>query len=567
MRLLRTDALEFKSFNGTEQPSYAILSHRWSANGDDEISFEDVLKGVAPQKKAYAKLKGTMDRARSDGYDWLWCDTCCINQNSSAELSESINSMFAYYQDAARCYVYIEEQSITTLSDLASSTWFTRGWTLQELIAPKQLHFYSRDWEFIGSKKDPAVCNLISQITRIDLGILTGEIRLASLSVAKRMSWAAHREVSRQEDMAYCLMGIFDVNMPMIYGEGGQNAFHRLQEQIMKDSNDHSIFAWTHETNKRSSEDGHGLLADHPRDFARASAILAFNDFEDSVPYQPSNRGLRIDLHLTSLDDGTFAAALNCPIPSKRRGYQNFIAIILKKTAVGVNQYRRVRCHELTGIDDRGPLRTVYVRQKSSIQDHEALMPWHFFQLRNLNTPVEEYELLDAACFPLKPNEVDNAPRPIIRNSKWLASSAVSSFPILKAPGRLSAVVRFKRKSDGATFSLLLGSANALEPGFDVSRASDSVKSISELEKSFQPCPPGVFMDLGSVIVRVDVETLIDVPRKLYVVDITITNHERISMDGGAPLVSEFIEDVRSNVANLLLRNVSMRRPNWDYQI
>ncbi|KAB8273231.1 hypothetical protein BDV30DRAFT_238882 [Aspergillus minisclerotigenes] len=252
MRLLRTNAvpLELKEFGedkiNKREIKYAILSHRW---GDDETSFQDLARleetGLKVSK-GYKKIQRFLERAAKDGYEYAWIDTCCINKESSAELSEAINSMFRWYQLADICYAYLQdvypsESPASINTQLQNSEWFQRGWTLQELIAPPNLVFLSNDWSDVGDKND--LSQLISKITLIDEDILRGKTRLGDCSVAKRMSWASTRVTTRTEDTAYCLMGIFNVNMPLLYGEG-RKAFVRLQEEIMKDSDDQSIFAW-----------------------------------------------------------------------------------------------------------------------------------------------------------------------------------------------------------------------------------------------------------------------------------------------------------------------------------
>ncbi|KAH7361654.1 heterokaryon incompatibility protein-domain-containing protein [Plectosphaerella cucumerina] len=237
MRLINTDTLEFKEFIGTPEP-YAILSHTWS---EDEVSFRDFYdKPRRETQRGFEKVRFTCKQAREDGISYAWVDTCCINKESSAELSEAINSMFKWYQRAQICYAYLEDVSESGVG-LSSSRWFTRGWTLQELIAPRSIDFFGAGWKRLGSK-DGLVVQL-AEITSIDITILAGTSKLGQASVAERMRWASNRKTTREEDMAYCLMGIFDVNMAMLYGEGPK-AFIRLQEEIMKETDDQTLFAW-----------------------------------------------------------------------------------------------------------------------------------------------------------------------------------------------------------------------------------------------------------------------------------------------------------------------------------
>jgi hypothetical protein len=222
-------------------PPYAILSHTW---GPDEVAFRDMLDGNGANKTGFGKIRFCGEQARRDGLHYFWVDTCCIDKSSSAELAEAINSMFRWYRDAAKCYVFlsdvlrnaveINDQSCQLPSvpwELAfqGSRWFKRGWTLQELIAPASVEFFSSDQEYLGDKK--SLERLICEITGIPSQTLYGS-PLADFSVTERMSWAKSRETTREEDMAYSLLGIFDVFMPLIYSEGRANAVGRLQEAI-----------------------------------------------------------------------------------------------------------------------------------------------------------------------------------------------------------------------------------------------------------------------------------------------------------------------------------------------
>ena len=250
MWLLRTDRAQLHYFN-RPPPKFAILSHVWQ---DNELSFQDLqaLHTVAtpcndnPRSRASSKIRDCCIYAESQGYEWLWVDTCCIDKTSSAELSEAVNSMYQWYASASVCYAYLhdvcmEEDGSVSDTSFRRSRWFTRGWTLQELIAPKDVHFLSAEWRWLGTKRMFAA--FLDLMTGIDCEVLTFEKPVTSVPVARRMSWAARRQTTRVEDEAYALMGIFEVNMPTIYGEG-RRAFRRLQEEIMKSSADHTLFAW-----------------------------------------------------------------------------------------------------------------------------------------------------------------------------------------------------------------------------------------------------------------------------------------------------------------------------------
>jgi hypothetical protein len=235
MRLLNCKSMTLKYFGESDLPRirYAILSHRWLENNDEETSFEDIQnpkRDTVQKKLGFKKIQQCCKQAIKDGIDWIWVDTCCIKQSSSTELSESINSMFRWYGSATVCYAYLFDVYGSPLHDEQSarefrnSSWFTRAWTLQELLAPKEVVFFSNNWEDLGTKLE--LSNLVSEVTRIDEEYLvprsdihsTPPTNIKSASLAKRMSWAVGRKASRQEDIAYRLLGIFDVNMPLLYG-------------------------------------------------------------------------------------------------------------------------------------------------------------------------------------------------------------------------------------------------------------------------------------------------------------------------------------------------------------
>ncbi|KAF1826669.1 uncharacterized protein K489DRAFT_313605, partial [Dissoconium aciculare CBS 342.82] len=226
---------------GKDIPEYATFLHLWSRNAADEISFADVQHNTYRAKLGFMKLEQVLSRAAQDGFEFLWIDTCCIDKTSSAELSEAINSMYRYYHDSAICYVFMADV-FDAERDFSESRYWRRGWTLQELIAPLKVLFFSATWAPIGFKE--SLASSIFEITGIEQEFLLHEQPLQVASVAKRMSWAALRKTTREEDIAYCLMGIFDVNMSMLYGEGETKAFLRLQEEILRSQEDHSIFAW-----------------------------------------------------------------------------------------------------------------------------------------------------------------------------------------------------------------------------------------------------------------------------------------------------------------------------------
>jgi hypothetical protein len=255
MRLLQHNKdgdFSLTEFFESDIPEYAILSHRWGA---EEVTFKDLMdstsKSKSKSKAGYSKIQFCGGQAKCDGLQYFWVDTCCIDKTNAVELQEAINSMFRWYQDATKCYVYMPDvlwprtTSVDGFNDPWESTfrkseWFTRGWTLQELIAPASVDFFSKDGELLGDKA--SLESRICEITGIPAKVLRGN-PLSDFSVAERISWAASRETFRQEDKAYSLLGIFDVKMPLIYSEGRDKAMQRLREEIEKASKGMSFFS------------------------------------------------------------------------------------------------------------------------------------------------------------------------------------------------------------------------------------------------------------------------------------------------------------------------------------
>jgi WD40 repeat protein len=245
MRLLQCDGedeLRFtKDFKKDDKvPPYAILSHTWQ---HEEVTFSEIITGSYKSKHGYRKIRFCAQQAKRDGLEYFWVDTCCINKENTFELRDAINSMFHWYQNAAKCYAYLSDVAIrkrrlcTAPNEevwepaFRASRWFTRGWTLQELLAPRVVQFYSTEWEPLGDRK--SLQQHIHEITRIPNSALEGA-RLSQFSVNERLSWNEHRHTELEEDKAYSLLGIFDVYIPPIYGEGIGGAYRRLMHEIKK---------------------------------------------------------------------------------------------------------------------------------------------------------------------------------------------------------------------------------------------------------------------------------------------------------------------------------------------
>ncbi|KAF5332331.1 hypothetical protein D9758_016116 [Tetrapyrgos nigripes] len=347
MRLLNTKTLQIHEFC-SDIPTYAILSHTW---GSEEVTFQDMQNTqVAEWKAGYAKLLGACAHARKYNFEWIWIDSCCINKESSAELSEAINSMYQLYGDSEVCYVYLADASSAedprdVESGFRRSRWFKRGWTLQELLAPRYVVFLGKDWEEIGTRW--SLRDAISALTRIPSRVFE-DGSLTSYSIAQKMSWAAFRETTRPEDQSYCLMGLFGVNMPPLYGEGCVKAFMRLQQEIIKVSDDRSIFAWIAPIGEQGSR---GLFAKSPFEFRMSGEVAASDTdtIDENSSYSFANNGLHIHLPLEEVpdgpsddsydndnDQGLFLASLHCR--SQKDG--KYLSVYLCK----INGRRYVRC-------------------------------------------------------------------------------------------------------------------------------------------------------------------------------------------------------------------------------
>ena len=365
MRLLHTTNLTFQEFYDDEVPAYVIISHRWER---DEPKHQDFLSDADHSGPRYRKVRDACALAAAGGWSFLWIDTICIDKKSSAELSEAINSMFRWYANAVHCFVYLSDvfwepkesfdrtrtpyywdplvtpkNPMESEKSFATSAWFSRGWTLQELLAPKFVSFYDYEWNRIGSRD--GLRNHIEIATRVDLS------RWTKACVAVKMSWLAGRKTSRGEDIAYCMMGLFDVNMPLLYGEGATKAFVRLQLEIVRKSDDESVFAWVH-TSTASSQVGQdllpGLIALSPDDFAESGGIyLDFRRRQQRRPYAMTNKGLSFEYPVVPLDSKASefgkirkrmrVLELNC--------YKHDLPVCIRLGYFGVGAWHRVDAH------------------------------------------------------------------------------------------------------------------------------------------------------------------------------------------------------------------------------
>ncbi|KAK8851141.1 heterokaryon incompatibility protein-domain-containing protein [Apiospora arundinis] len=445
MRLINVTSYLIKDFIGDDTPPYAILSHTW---GPGEVTLQDMQAEFgggdeapypsnnssrirASSKEGFSKIRYTCEQAAKDGLEWAWVDTCCIDKTSSAELSEAINSMYRWYNQADICYAYLVDvtldlrsgglesrpsrspstiHSALTLLDeaVAGSRWLTRGFTLQELLAPRDITFYNAHWTMIGSR-NVKLRDALAFATGIDsVCLMSGEhARLADYSIATRMSWAAHRSCTRTEDVAYCLMGIFDINMPMLYGEG-KKAFIRLQEEILKETEDHSLFAWSVTEDDVRAWCPTSIFAESPADFAGSGNIqrpattsrgitsitklglsiqvgVAFPDLPEPPKEWPYYLyGEPYNLQYFTLDCGVIGARRRMEKPSRSR-----IKIALLQDTRGVicdpstpsfcrlgvpwietEPIIEVRHSKERTQEERTELKRIYIRKNLSLQEH-----------------------------------------------------------------------------------------------------------------------------------------------------------------------------------------------------
>lgn len=413
MRLLDTKTARLEVFHDPARiPPYAIFSHVWQ---EAEQTFQDIERLASHQRpRAYAsrKIRRCCMFAEREGFDWIWIDTCCIDKSSSSELSEAINSMYAWYAGAAICYVYMYDVEDTHPSrgpSFRQSVWFNRGWTLQELLAPSYVVFLSKEWHTLGTKQ--TLAHLIMEITGIPESVLLHEQEVHQISVAQRMAWAATRRTTREEDRAYSLMGIFDVHMPTIYGEGS-HAFLRLQLEILKRSDDQSIFAWGSSSIDYKMLSGatpvmvvrdvelqdpalRTLLATSPSDFIGAGDIVpitpdVFGDLighSDLVPpqFDHTNQGMSTTLPIVTLqyrqplvffsilacqdsDENLIILFLHQPLRTSNKYYQHYVGADLALTSSGsphpsATFYRvgRITRGDLIALRDRIILQSLFI--------------------------------------------------------------------------------------------------------------------------------------------------------------------------------------------------------------
>jgi Heterokaryon incompatibility protein (HET) len=354
-----------RELKGQQTAPYVIVSHRWR---EREVIYEDMTE--------FKKLKASGSWEKSDSaakvvracqkvleqYNGkvvhLWMDTVCINKQDPAEMSSSINSMYQWYKKAEVCFAYLDDCDREDAPTFTKSQWFTRGWTLQELVAPKNVIFYDKNWKKIGDKT--SLKSVLTKRTNISENFLLHLKDISLASVSQRMSWFSGRETTVPEDTAYCLLGLFGVNMSLLYGEGLERAFRRLQEEIMRYSDDHSLFAWRSDTGPAK---GSGLLAASPHWFRASGEYEHKQDRENQKPYQMTNKGICIPLRLQQYQ-GHYIASIDCP-----HGAHHFLGVYFERDSPDTEQYHRIKTDEWCIVQNtgRGNIQNVYVKPPMEI--------------------------------------------------------------------------------------------------------------------------------------------------------------------------------------------------------
>lgn len=328
MRLINTKTLKLSEFADGAVPPYSILSHVWGDQADecclqdfarDEAHSEDVKS-----KPGYAKIVNFCRVSLENGFEWAWADTVCIDKSEYEELNTAINSMFAWYERSEVCYAYLEDTQtpeadnesesagdssesswsssslvgLSVMEALKHAQWFTRGWTLPELIAPTTISFFSRDWTFICSRHDARA--EIRRITSVPLTLLSSPGNnifkqtksLNAYTSHHKMQWMSKRHTRHEEDMAYCLLGLFDVQMPIRYGEG-ERAFERLQDLIIRIRGDASVLMWQADPQCQLGDPGPcRYLASHPSAFHQTSTYMSPSEVKEPVLIGPCSQDM-----------------------------------------------------------------------------------------------------------------------------------------------------------------------------------------------------------------------------------------------------------------------------------
>lgn len=348
-----------------QRTPYVIISHVWRKKEviyEDMVQFNKLEASKSREKpESAAKIVGackTVLRYYNKKVEHLWLDTVCIDKKDPTELSMSINSMYRWYKEAEVCFAYLDDYPTMEVPIFTQSKWFTRGWTLQELVAPRKVIFFDKDWKEIGDKI--SLQTSLTRQTKISGNYLLHLHDVSHASVSQRMSWFSGRITTVSEDTAYSLLGLFGVNMPLLYGEGKERAFRRLQEEIMKYSDDHSLFAWKLENRPKHKS---GLFAGSPDCFQGTGDYEHKPNRYNNKPFQMTNKGISIDLYLQRYQN-LYIASIDCLHDDK-----HYLGIYLECLSSETQQYRRIKTDEICRVvsSGRGELTSIYVKPPDDI--------------------------------------------------------------------------------------------------------------------------------------------------------------------------------------------------------
>lgn len=354
MRLLNAKSKKLELIPNCERPPYAIVSHRWGADSDEVLftNFDNMPSPLARIKvMRNKKVAGACSQALRDGYKHVWLDTCCIDRENQTELTASLNSMYRWYQESAVCYVYLRD--VSDISQITESEWFRRGWTLQELIAPRVVRFFSKDWKLLATRE--GLIQKIGNRTGIDSRVLQSHGTIPNhVTIAQRMRWATGRNTKEEEDTAYSLMGLFDrVHLHAIYGIK-EEAFMKLQYEIMSKSSDQSLFAWVGEVGITR------FLAASPSHYLNVYEIPCEEFYSQFPPsrlsrwpwFSPTNGAVRLCLPIRQIEDhstSVYEALLRCSLdpPQPLPQHQRPLVVRLRYDNT---RFRFIRVHGQTSI-------------------------------------------------------------------------------------------------------------------------------------------------------------------------------------------------------------------------
>jgi hypothetical protein len=315
-RLINATTYKLEEFLESRPPSYAIVSHTW---GKDEIELRDFTDDPPNPSNLYRfhKIRVACEKAKKSNLSYIWIDSCCIDKTNMAELEVALQNMFQWYRNATICFAYLSDismdgpQSPRFQWHLGKCRWFTRGWTLQELLAPPEVVFFNMDWFMIGTRY--LLRETLEDITGIDSSYMDPKWLpdlLAETPAAKIMSWMSKRETTRPEDMAYSLQGLLNVQMPICYGEGGKSAFYRLQTEVLSRYGDISLFAWWSPKADRLPY-GYSLFTGSPRNFLNCGRYRMAESWSPLEIISPPKDGI-IEMVVEGVfrDEGRFGTVI-----------------------------------------------------------------------------------------------------------------------------------------------------------------------------------------------------------------------------------------------------------------